>query len=206
MEFDKSRVYTALNADELRAGDKVIVGDSLTELKGKLSRGFEAETLTEILDEDWYGRFEIGENNYFLAYLVERAKNCCNCGKHEDCGFIQNQSRFANLNRCEDWKPKTEQKAEKKYRPFRDTDELIKVWEKKWSEKTNGQKWHDCKLNMPLIWTRRKNDPKDKGRLITAFNDDCVEIGEAGSGDVLMMDVLFEMFTFFDGSPCGVEE
>lgn len=27
MEFDKSRVYTALNADELKVGSQVIVGD-----------------------------------------------------------------------------------------------------------------------------------------------------------------------------------
>ena len=29
MEFDKSRVYTALNADELKVGSQVIVGDSV---------------------------------------------------------------------------------------------------------------------------------------------------------------------------------
>ena len=33
MEFDKSRVYTALNADELKIGSKVILGNTLSELK-----------------------------------------------------------------------------------------------------------------------------------------------------------------------------
>lgn len=33
MEFDKSRVYTVLNADELQIGSKVILGNTLSELK-----------------------------------------------------------------------------------------------------------------------------------------------------------------------------
>ena len=33
MKFDKSRVYTALNADELKVGSKVIVADSVRALK-----------------------------------------------------------------------------------------------------------------------------------------------------------------------------
>jgi len=33
MEFDKSKVYTTLNADELKIGSKVIVADDLGTLK-----------------------------------------------------------------------------------------------------------------------------------------------------------------------------
>lgn len=33
MDFDKSKVYTALNADELKLGSKVIVADDLKTLK-----------------------------------------------------------------------------------------------------------------------------------------------------------------------------
>lgn len=33
MEFDKSRVYSTLNADELKVGSKVIVAETLTHLK-----------------------------------------------------------------------------------------------------------------------------------------------------------------------------
>ena len=32
MEFDKSRVYTALNADELKVGCKVIIADDIASL------------------------------------------------------------------------------------------------------------------------------------------------------------------------------
>ena len=38
MEFDKSRVYTALNADELKVGSKVIVADSLQGLKDRVNK------------------------------------------------------------------------------------------------------------------------------------------------------------------------
>ena len=33
MEFDKSRVFSAVNADELPIGSKVILGNTLSELK-----------------------------------------------------------------------------------------------------------------------------------------------------------------------------
>lgn len=33
MEFDESRVYTALNADKLEVGSKVITADTLKQLK-----------------------------------------------------------------------------------------------------------------------------------------------------------------------------
>ena len=33
MEFDKSKIYTAANADELKIGSKVVVADTLEDLK-----------------------------------------------------------------------------------------------------------------------------------------------------------------------------
>lgn len=39
MEFDKSRIYTSVNADELRAGDKVIVANTLYDLRKNFSMG-----------------------------------------------------------------------------------------------------------------------------------------------------------------------
>ena len=71
MEFDKNRVYTALNADELAVGSKVIVADILKFLKEKVAFGSVPDTLTEVLDESNDYRFVIGKNHYALAYLVE---------------------------------------------------------------------------------------------------------------------------------------
>ena len=205
MEFDKSRCYSALNADKLSVGDKVIVAYDLAVLKRCVKDNNPIDTLCRIGEEEYMFRFGVKGNcaAFALAYLVERAKTenrCAICAKSKNGG--RGVCVLEEGYGCD----KYEKKTEPHYRPFKNTDELIKVWEQKWSEKTNGQKWHDCKLNMPHIWIRRKNDPKDKGRLIIAFNDDCVEIGEAGSGDVLAMDGLFEIFEFLDGSPCGVEE
>ena len=79
MEFDKSRVYTALNADELEVGSKVIVADSLQGLKDRLSK-FSldkdyAGSIGSILPETAIHRFKtsIG-NEYPLAYLISPPK------------------------------------------------------------------------------------------------------------------------------------
>lgn len=83
MEFDKSRVYTALNADELKVGSKVIVANCVADLKKRVI-GYYKENVTgfvtalaSIKDEDNQFRFiinaDIGEYapvSWGLAYLV----------------------------------------------------------------------------------------------------------------------------------------
>lgn len=74
MEFDKSKVYTALNADKLEIGSKCIFADTLTTLKN-LVRCDDGTygTLKSINDESFTCRFAAAERNisYGLAYLVE---------------------------------------------------------------------------------------------------------------------------------------
>ncbi len=79
MLFDKSRVYTALNANELKVGSKVIVADSLRKLKGRVEQLKTKEedeeylitTIREIKDDDCDHRFVDSDNVYWnLAYLV----------------------------------------------------------------------------------------------------------------------------------------
>lgn len=76
MEFDKSKVYTAVNADEVKVGSK----GYFSRMLGWLKRTVEAEqfppsVLTEILNEDCVFRFcrqdAIGRLDYSLFYLVE---------------------------------------------------------------------------------------------------------------------------------------
>lgn len=72
MEFDKSRVYTALNADELEVGSKVIVADNITSLKELVACG-DVCILQNIATANSTFRF-IAEDNgesYAFAYLVE---------------------------------------------------------------------------------------------------------------------------------------
>ena len=215
MEFDKSRVYSSVNADELRAGDKVIVADDMLTLKAKVLEGFNwyIVAITSILGEEWYGRFDIDKHNFPLAYLVERAENCTNCGEGKwdaehkkiycdpvNCGNGNVVFRNQETEVCEYWKPKTKQKTEnrcvtcaKSKNGGRGTCVL----------EESKQVHSDYSLTMPYIWVRTKNAYKaellitgyEPGRnIITVDNDDCD------------MEDLFKYFEFLDGSPCGVEE
>lgn len=73
MTFDKSRVYTALNADELKIGSKVYVSDNMYYLKKCVEDNLESCILTEVLLEKEASRFCIDKSNeqWQLAYLIE---------------------------------------------------------------------------------------------------------------------------------------
>ena len=75
MEFDKSRVYTALNADELKVGSKVIVGDTVEAIRNRVKNGTTQLTLSEIRKDIYERRFRVKEyaeteSTFSLAYLV----------------------------------------------------------------------------------------------------------------------------------------
>ena len=75
MEFDKSRIYTSLNADELKVGSKVIVANNIDSLKCKVQRTILNECdimkVKNILDESNERRFQLTcKGTYPLAYLV----------------------------------------------------------------------------------------------------------------------------------------
>ena len=74
MEFDKSRVFSAVNADELPIGSKVILGNTLSELKEAVEAETEAaiQNLMIIHGENMSFRFT-GDKYHSgrLAYLIE---------------------------------------------------------------------------------------------------------------------------------------
>lgn len=72
MIFDKCKVYTTLNANRLEIGSKVIVSDTLQNLKHKVESGVSADELTAIHDENVMDRFVTGHVAYNLAYLIEK--------------------------------------------------------------------------------------------------------------------------------------
>ena len=75
MEFDKSRVYTAVNADELEIGSKCIFADTIHGLRQKVQDGDvenDAETLTELYSDDNVARFQAGCFPYTYAYLIDQ--------------------------------------------------------------------------------------------------------------------------------------
>ena len=72
MEFDKSKVYTSVNADELEIGSKCVFADTMDELKIKL-RNVEdyIDTLDIVYSDREAERFCCKNTTYLLAYLIE---------------------------------------------------------------------------------------------------------------------------------------
>ena len=75
MKFDKTRLYTACNADEVKVGSRGFFADSISELKRKISEGEEPLTLVKICGEEAATRFSVSPvSSYILFYLVEEPK------------------------------------------------------------------------------------------------------------------------------------
>lgn len=76
MEFDKSKVYTALNAEELKVGSEVIVAYDLDSLKYQVEANSwptYVKKLDEVLGPDHIHRFKLPDSRaYNLAYLVRK--------------------------------------------------------------------------------------------------------------------------------------
>lgn len=76
MEFDKSKVYTALNADEVPIGSNGFVANSINELKDKVSRSdsFIVASITDVLDDTFAGRFMIDSStrSFPFFYLLKK--------------------------------------------------------------------------------------------------------------------------------------
>ena len=71
MEFDKTRVYTALNADELKVGSKVVLADSMKDLREKVEFAERCTvSLSDVDPENYLRRFVSGGENFGLCYLI----------------------------------------------------------------------------------------------------------------------------------------
>jgi hypothetical protein len=69
MNFDKSKVYTAVNAEELKVGSKVIVADNLSVLKEDITN---LRLIKVIKPECYEHRFLCDDGySYAFAYLIE---------------------------------------------------------------------------------------------------------------------------------------
>ena len=70
MEFDKSRIYTAANADELKVGSKVIFSDCMLNLRQYVDEDRPAQVLEDIEPDDACKRFVVDNVGWNLVYLV----------------------------------------------------------------------------------------------------------------------------------------
>ncbi|MGI5065557.1 hypothetical protein [Treponema putidum] len=74
MEFDKSRVYTAVNADELKSGSKCLFADTVKALRKKVENENAADdirTFIRLLDDGGDVQFVADHYAYNYAYLIE---------------------------------------------------------------------------------------------------------------------------------------
>ena len=74
MEFDKSRVYTAVNADELRVGSKCIFADTVKALRKKVQADDYAQYVQPFIrlhDNGYDVQFLADCYTYNYAYLIE---------------------------------------------------------------------------------------------------------------------------------------
>ena len=81
-------------------------------------------------------------------------------------------------------------------RPFKNCDELVYYWER---EKVG---YSANPLQMIDIWVKHKVD--GRRRMIVGFDENFVEVGDKAKP--ITLERLFEMYTFLDGSPCGVRD
>lgn len=68
MEFDKSRVFTALNAGEVKIGSKVIAANNIDSLKCKVHAREEISEVIKIFDASYERRFQLLKEDYKGAY------------------------------------------------------------------------------------------------------------------------------------------
>lgn len=76
MIFDETKVYTALNAAQLKPGCEVICADTIYDLKMAVANASKGIQLLEILPEDYKYRFQVETSqHYAYAYLVTHDKD-----------------------------------------------------------------------------------------------------------------------------------
>ena len=106
MKFDKTKVYTAVNADELKKGDKVIVANNLADLRWLVEvSSIEDARKVEVIRKDC-------ELNRFCVKSIDDDELCF--------GF-----NLAYLVRC------AEQKDH--YRPYADTKEMVEDYKRRFN-------------------------------------------------------------------------
>lgn len=165
MEFDKSKVFTALNADEIKQGSKGYFANSIRILKETIKETLKdscAATygeIDEIKDDSCACRFIIKKNSaYSFFYLVEKPK-------------------------------------EKELRPYKDTDEMIDHFCRHFNLIPQDHR-------LPTLWVKNDN----RKYLITRVSENTVTMCFENDVSTFSLRILFDDYTWLDGSPCGIEE
>lgn len=163
MEFDKTKLYSILNADKVKVGSKGYFSDNLVELKFDIEFGSISVSTLQSIETNNEFPFTTNSCKSQFFYLVEEPK-------------------------------------EKKYRPYKNCDEFIADFKKRW-RKYSGVKFHENAMSLPFIWLKEKCS--DDKFLITGIDStDIIAINNLQYS----LTGLLDYFTYLDGSPCGILE
>lgn len=70
MDFDVKRVYSAVNADEVKVGSRAILADAMETLKVRVLRDVQPGIIDDIRNESSVNRFHCNSVAYNLAYII----------------------------------------------------------------------------------------------------------------------------------------
>ncbi len=160
MEFDKSKVYTALNADELKIGSKVICANNLDSLRRKVNEDSDITEVREIVDESNERRFRTEFSGLWpLAYLVSEPElnwiaYLCRVKNHESFLTACRSDVWERAQKNYGAKTKlfegTEEEVDDWYTARRQFADVIAAWEDgKIIQYNSGYGWEDCCDNKP---------------------------------------------------------
>ena len=101
-----------------------------------------------------------------------------------------------------------EEFTENKFRPYKDTDEMIEDFKKRYNS-YGGWSGKDNPMHNPMIWIKSK--ATGFRHLVTDYGDNdncghcnksCIWVGTLP----IMFKELYENYTYLDGTPCGIKE
>ena len=172
MKIDESKIYTLLTADKVRLGSKGYFADTLKNMR---------EVVDQERSENYGEIAEIKDNSYIARFKIK------NCDIEESLANPFTAYGLFYL---------VEVPKEKKLRPYRDTDEMIEDFKKRFNVNVPP-------YAMPLIWIKAKG--ADKKYLIVRFAS-ALTICHNVEVYTPTLEDLVEGYTYLDGSPCGIEE
>lgn len=180
MKFDRTKIYTQVNADEVLIGSRGFLGNCVADLEKQVA-SFDCNSvddkrqlrkIDEIRGEDEYFRF------------MSKLEDDDTCGSPDASLFYL-----------------VEEPVTSQYRPYINTEEMIKdIWQRAGNPAENIHT-----LLLPQIWVKRINDGETL--LVTRMYDGdeysgfqvCIADHYCNKKDLL------EYFIYPDGSPCGMK-
>lgn len=198
------KIYSAVDAEDLDAGDIVVVGDSIKIIDKCCEDGI-VQTLDKVRPTTHHYRFSTTTDDAALAKLIcpkkhaEVYKAWKNGVKVEIYSKVEDKWFEVDKNDSPIWNEDIEyriaEEQKPKYRPFKSINELIDTWEKMMGYTARS----NCMLT---IWVKDKNFSKTFAITSFDFGNDILGLDFAHYS----LAAVFDCFTFLDGSPFGVKE